>query len=347
MEYESIVRALDNLPSHTEKAGFSSRVREKEVQMNRLASLCKNNPEITNFIEQNLLEFEIKGDDKLTFDRMHSLLEAQAYRLVFWRVASDEINYRRFFDINELAAVRTEDARVFTEMHELVFNMVAEGKLDGLRIDHPDGLFDPYVYFNQLQMKAAEKLGRPTPPESDLVLGKESLPLYIIVEKILAPFEHLEEDWAVHGTVGYDFLNSLQNVFVATENEEAFKQTYDAFIGKNVDYEELKHFCKSLILDTVLASELHTLAHRLSLIAESSWNYRDFTLNSLRKALQYIVMYFPVYRTYVTPKKVDKVAKQYIDWAVRLAKRHGKSVTPEVYGLCAQCALSGGCGITV
>ncbi|MDR3617347.1 MAG: malto-oligosyltrehalose synthase [Candidatus Obscuribacterales bacterium] len=331
MEYESIITALDRLPAHTEKAGFNSRVREKEVQMKRLAALCKVNREITTFIEQNLLEFEVRLDDSHALDRMHSLLEAQAYRLVFWRVASDEINYRRFFDINELAAVRTEDPRVFAEMHELVFNLIAEGKLDGLRIDHPDGLFDPYVYFNQLQIKAAEKLNKPTPGESDLALGKETLPFYIIVEKILAPFEHLEDDWAVHGTVGYDFLNSLQNVFIASENESSFKQIYETFIGRSVEYEELKTACKGLILDTVLASELYTLAHRLSQIAEMSWNYRDFTLNSLRKALRYVVMYFPVYRSYVTPRKVDKVAKQYIDWSIRLAKRHGKSVTPEVF----------------
>jgi (1->4)-alpha-D-glucan 1-alpha-D-glucosylmutase len=331
MVYESIITALDRLPAHTEKAGFNSRVREKEVQMKRLAALCKQNSEITTFIEQNLLEFEVRPDDSHALDRMHSLLEAQAYRLVFWRVASDEINYRRFFDINELAAVRTEDPRVFAEMHELVFNLIAEGKLDGLRIDHPDGLFDPYVYFNQLQIKAAEKLNKPTPGESDLALGKETLPFYIIVEKILAPFEHLEDDWAVHGTVGYDFLNSLQNVFVAAENETSFTQIYESFIGRSVEYEELKTACKGLILDTVLASELYTLAHRLSQIAEMSWNYRDFTLNSLRKALRYVVMYFPVYRSYVTPRKVDKVAKQYIDWSIRLAKRHGQSVTPEVF----------------
>jgi (1->4)-alpha-D-glucan 1-alpha-D-glucosylmutase len=331
MEYESIITALERLPSHTERQGFSGRVREKQVQLSRLSNLCKQNPEITNFIEQNLLEYEIRSDDKISFERMHNLLEAQAYRLVFWRVASDEINYRRFFDINELAAVRTEDPRVFGEMHDLVFNLIGEGKLSGLRVDHPDGLFDPATYFAQLQLKAAERLHRPVPTENELALGKESLPIYIVVEKILAPFEHLEDDWAVHGTVGYEYLNSLLNVFVAIENEHAMETTYEAFIGRVVDYESMKRECKGLILDTVLASELHVLAHRLSQIAEMSWNYRDFTLNSLRKTLRHIVTNFPVYRTYVTPKKVDKTAKQYIDWAVRLAKRFGSSVTPEVY----------------
>ncbi len=177
MEYESIVTALASLPSHTERKHFSDRVREKQVQLNRLSNLCKQNPEVTNFILQNLSEFEVRPDDKQSFDRMHNLLEAQAYRLVFWRVASDEINYRRFFDINELAAVRTEDPRVFAEMHDLVFSLIGEGKLSGLRIDHPDGLFDPAAYFSQLQQKAAERLNLPAPPETDLTLGKPTLPI--------------------------------------------------------------------------------------------------------------------------------------------------------------------------
>lgn len=331
MEYESIITALSALPSHMERSHFSDRVREKRVQLNRLANLCKDNPEITNFIQQNLAEFEVRPDDKQSFDRVHRLLEAQAYRLVYWRVASDEINYRRFFDINDLAAVRTEDPRVFAEMHDLIFNLIGEGKLSGLRIDHPDGLFDPAAYFMQLQNKAAERLNKAAPVESELALGRDSLPIYIVVEKILAPFEHLEDDWAVHGTVGYEFLNSLVNVFVAIENEHALESTYEAFIGRVVDYDTEKRACKGLILDTVLASELHVLAHRLSQIAEISWEYRDFTQNSLRKALRHIVSNFPVYRTYVTPRKVDKIARQYIDWAVHLAKRFGSAVTPEVY----------------
>ncbi len=331
LEYESIVTALAALPSHTESRQNDGRAREKRVQLGRLSTLCQKNPKITNFILQNLTEFELRPNDQLSLGRMHTLLEAQAYRLVYWRVASDEINYRRFFDINELAAVRTEDPRVFNEMHDLVFDLIEEGKLNGLRVDHPDGLFDPSAYFAQLQLKAAERLNLPAPSQSELKLGKETLPLYIVVEKILAPFEHLEDDWAVHGTVGYEFLNSVLNVFVATKNENALESIYEAFIGRLFDYEQAKRDCKGLILDTVLASELNVLSHRLSQIAEISWEYRDFTLNSLRKSLRHIVTNFPVYRTYVTPRKADKTAKQYIDWAVRLAKRFGAAVPPEVY----------------
>ena len=331
MEYQSIITALSNLPTHTQRNTFGDRIREKQVQMLRLAHLCKRNGEITNFIEQNLSEFEVHANDRTSAERMHNLLEAQAYRLVFWRVATDEINYRRFFDVNDLAAVRTEDPRVFAEMHDLIFNLLEEGKIDGLRIDHPDGLFDPAQYFNQLQTQAAEKMGRELPAGTELSLGKDNLPIYIAVEKILAPFEHLEDDWAVHGTVGYDFLNALQNVFIASDNEEKFSQLYQKYVGKTIEFDRLKRECKGLILDTVLASELHVLAHRLNEIAQMSWNYRDFTLNSLRTALRHIVINFPVYRTYVTAKKSDKNARHYIDWAVRLAKRYGASVMPEVY----------------
>jgi len=331
MEYQSIITALSQLPAHTQRGAFGDRIREKQVQMSRLSSLCKRNAEMTHFIEQNLSEFDVRPGDRACAERMHTLLEAQAYRLVFWRVATDEINYRRFFDVNDLAAVRTEDPRVFAEMHDLIFTLLGEGKIDGLRIDHPDGLFDPAAYFSQLQIKAAEKLERDAPVGSELSLGKSSLPIYIVVEKILAPFEHLEDDWAVHGTVGYDFLNCLQNVFIASEKEELFDDIYEKYVGKTIEFERLKRECKGLILDTVLASELHVLAHRLNEIAQMSWNYRDFTLNSLRTALRNVVINFPVYRTYVTPKKTDKNAKQYIDWAIRLAKRYGASVMPEVY----------------
>lgn len=328
MEYQSIITAFSHLPGHMEPTGFSERIREKQLQMRRLSELCKRNPAITEFIEQNLKLFEVQGADRLAIQRMHGILEAQAYRLVHWRVANDEINYRRFFDVNDLAAVRTEDPRVFTEMHALVMKWVAEHKITGLRIDHPDGLFDPAAYFNQLQMAAAEKLGGSFRPTSS---DKHDLPFYILVEKILAPFERLEEDWAAQGTTGYDYLNEVLNVLIRPESEEEFSRIYQSVVGGEIDYEEMKRECKRIILDSVLASELIVLAHRLSRIAESSWYFRDFTLNSLRYALRQLTIAFPVYRTYVTPEKVDKAARQFIDWAVGKAKRTGAASSTAVY----------------
>jgi (1->4)-alpha-D-glucan 1-alpha-D-glucosylmutase len=334
LEYMSILTAFQHLPNHTEPVGFSERIREKKTQMRRLAALVQRNPKIREFIEQNLADFDVKPGDSAALDRLHNLLEAQAYRLAFWRVSSDEINYRRFFDVDSLAAIRTEDARVFNEMHELVFEWVKTGKVDGLRIDHPDGLFDPAQYFIDLQAGCANLFGMNYDAEEDVPQSK--LPIYIVVEKILAPFEHLEQDWKVAGTVGYEFLNAVNDLFIEHENEAAFSSIYDEFIGSPVDYEELKRRCKILILDTVLASELNVLSHRLHQIAQSSWFFRDLTLNSLKAGLREVLSHFPVYRTYVIPGKVDKTAKQYIDWAVGLARKRSAVLHSNVYDFIRQ-----------
>ena len=334
LEYMSILTGFQHLPNHIEPVGFSERIREKKTQMKRLAVLVKQNPKIGEFIEQNLSDFDVKPGDSAALERLHNLLEAQAYRLAFWRVSSDEINYRRFFDVDSLAAIRTEDGRVFTEMHELVFEWVKTGKVDGLRIDHPDGLYDPAHYFAQLQTECAGIFDLQFDPEDDVPQNK--LPIYIVVEKILAPFEHLEQDWKVHGTVGYEFLNAVNDVFIESQHEQTFTDIYEEFIGEKVDYEELKHRCKLLILDTVLASELNVLSHHLHRIAQSSWFFRDLTLNSLKAALRQVLSHFPVYRTYGSPAKVDKSVRQYIDWAVGSAKRRSSALHANVYDFVRQ-----------
>ncbi len=390
MDYLSILTAFQHLPNHIEPVGFSERIREKKTQMRRLSALCQRNSGLTDFIFENLSEFEIKEDDPSAIERMHELLEQQAYRLAYWRVSSDEINYRRFFDVDSLAAIRTEDGRVFKEMHELVFRLVRDGKVQGLRIDHPDGLFDPAQYFSQLQAEVASQCQisyHPgTEPVNNAGIGAgnssatsaannrengsgngsengsgngsemssannaaddsgisagssgaessvpaQSLPIYIVVEKILAPFEHLEQDWTVHGTVGYEFLNAVNALLIDTSNEQKFTDLYDEFLGDKINYDNLKQECKYLILDTVLASELNVLSHRLNKIAESSWFFRDLTLNSLKSALRGVLSSFPVYRTYVKPGKVEKSAKQYIDWAVGLARKKSPLLHPNVY----------------
>lgn len=330
-EYISILAALSHIPGHTEPQGYSERLREKEVQLKRLSALCQRNPLITEFIMQNIDGFVVRDGDRAAVDRVHALLESQAYRLAYWRVASDEINYRRFFDVNDLAAVRTEDPRVFAEMHELVFELIEKGMVQGLRIDHVDGLFDPATYCQHLQKGAADKLGvdfdESQVTESNIAYDK--LPIYILIEKILAPFEHLESNLAVHGTTGYDFLNELNELFVCCVNESAMSEIYQEFIEEELDYEDLKYKCKKLILDTVLASELNVLAHRLSQIAESNWFSRDLTLISIRTAIRLVVSNFPVYRTYAAPGRVDKNVRQFLDWAIVLAKR--QSTLPNNY----------------
>ena len=153
LEYHSILTAVGHLPGQTETdAGkVAERQREKEVVKRRLAALAAESEPIREFIEQNVALFNGKPGDPSSFDLLDKLLDAQAYRLSFWRVASDEINYRRFFDINELAALSMERQEVFEATHDLIFRLLREGKIDGLRIDHPDGLYDPRQYLERLQ----------------------------------------------------------------------------------------------------------------------------------------------------------------------------------------------------
>ncbi len=325
-EYQSILSAFSHLPGHMEPSGFNRRITEKTLQMRRLADLCSRQPSIVDFINENLALFHgADQSDTSAFERMHKLLEAQAFRLVYWRVANDEINYRRFFDVNDLAALRTEDSRVFADMHQFVFKLIERGYVHGLRIDHPDGLFDPAQYFNDLQKAVAARVG------TQFVEKNSGLPCYILVEKILAPFEKLEENWAVHGTTGYDFMNEVLGVLIQGENDEQFTRIYDEFVGEHSSYEEMKLKSKFTILAMVLASELNMLAHRLSTIAESSWYYRDITLNAIRNALREILVNFPVYRTYCKPGNVDKSAMQFIDWAISKAKRNDTVARASVY----------------
>lgn len=319
-EYLSIICGFQNLPNHTEPNGFAERLRETAVHKRRLAALAKRNGNVRALIEDSIALFAITDGEPNSAQRLHKLLEAQAYRLAFWRVASDEINYRRFFDVNELAALRTEDARVFEDMHSYTFDLIEQGKVDGIRIDHPDGLYDPAGYFQQLQEYAAKRLGREFSTSQSTV--PEQMPLYVVAEKILAPFEQIESDWLVHGTTGYDFLDTVNNLLVAEQNEIPFTEFYQGLIKRDAHYEEMRRECKGLILDTILASELTVLAHRLSRIAETSWTYRDFTLTSLRHGIRDVVVNFPVYRTYAIDGNSGESVAQYIDWAIALAKRN-------------------------
>jgi len=336
MRYLSILDALSSLPdglglSQEEK---SRRLREIQVSTYRLLDLCAKNKAILEFIEQNIKDFDCSDDDRAACRRMHELLEKQAYRLAFWRVAAHEINYRRFFDINDLAGVRVEDPRAFTDMHSFVFKLIKDGIVQGLRIDHPDGLYDPAGYFRSLQEEALVRLipeGEPVIPGPKSFNRQEEFPIYLLGEKILAPFERMEEDWVIHGTTGYDFLNAANGVLIDERNARIFSDFYAMVSNETDSYRELAYRCKHLIMQTALASELNVLAHHLSQIAESNWMYRDFTLNSLRHALSEVVAFFPVYRTYVKEGTVSNVAKDYVSRAVRLAKRNNRTVHPGIF----------------
>jgi len=243
-------------------------------------------------------------------DALHDLLEAQAYRLAYWRVASDEINYRRFFDVNDLAALRMENEAVFEATHRLVLELIRARKIDGLRIDHPDGLYDPAQYFRRLQDRAG--------------------PLYLLVEKINASFERLPASWPVNGTTGYHFANVVNGLFVDAAAKNRMQRTYQAFVGEPLAWQEIAYEAKHLILETSLAAELNVLTQQLARIARADRHTRDFTLNTLRQALTEVIACFPVYRTYVAETAAAE-DERFIDWAIAVAKRRSSRVDTLVF----------------
>ena len=212
LELQSILTAIGHLPLRTEAEPekLEERWREKEIVKRRIASLYQASTEVRGAIDSAVREFNGHVGDPPSFDLLDHLMAAQPYRLAFWRVAGEEINYRRFFDINELAAIRTETPEVFQATHQLILRLVTESKITGLRVDCSDGLRDPAAYFRQLQQS---QLGQDADVSSN-ANGLPCRPLYIVAEKILSKGERLPADWAVSGTTGYDFLNQVNGLFV-------------------------------------------------------------------------------------------------------------------------------------
>lgn len=325
LELQSLIAAFGHLPLRdgASPEAVAERGRDKEVHKHRLASLLAGSADIAQFIQENVTAFNGVVPDTASFDPLHELLEAQAYRLAFWRVAADEINYRRFFDLNDMAALRMDNLEVFESTHRLTRELLARGYVNGLRIDHPDGLYAPKEYLERLQAMAAAL--------SPYTAGEDPKPLYVVVEKILSSHESLPESWPVHGTTGYDFAAVCSGLFVNEGNADNFTRIYHDFIGARPDFDEMVRANKHLIMETTLAGELQVLATQLTRIAKGDRHTRDFTFNSLRSALAEIVASFPVYRTYVAGCESSEQDARYLDWAVGLAKRSSHAADPSIF----------------
>ena len=356
-ELQSVLTALRYLPPRTDTAPdkVAERHREKEVIKGRLAALYSASAEVRRAIDASVRAFNGAAGQPRTFDLLDSLIERQAYRLAYWRVAADEINYRRFFDINELAAIRMELPEVFQAAHRLLLRLLVEGKATGLRIDHPDGLRDPAGYFRQLQEEYV--LGRvranlpPGPEPADLrrrvadclAANGRPWPLYVVAEKILAEGETLPSDWAVDGTTGYDFLNAVNGLFVDPEGRDAFDRAYQSFGGASTGYEHLVSSAKKMTMLVSMASEIIALAHQLDRIAERNRRCRDFTLNSLTFALREVIAALPVYRTYITgPGSPSARDRQVIETASEEAKRSNPRTAEAIFDFVRDAVLLNG-----
>jgi (1->4)-alpha-D-glucan 1-alpha-D-glucosylmutase len=308
IELESIIRSLNSLPPHksSDPADREVRAHETFIAKRRLADLCASSPLIAQHVARNVATYNgIKGRRE-SFAPLHRLLELQAYRLAFWRVAADEINYRRFFDINDLAGLRTQNEEVLEATHRQVLTWVAEGKIQGFRIDHPDGLYDPRGYLEWLRRELTA-IGRPHH--------------YVVVEKILAAHEHLPRGWPVQGTTGYEFSAAVNGLFVYAPAERELDRAYRSLARQEEEFDAILDRCKRRILMFHLSSELTVLANTLNRIAEERLETRDFTLNAVRAVLLELIVSFPVYRTYVTPHHIGAQDRRHIEWAVSYARQ--------------------------
>jgi (1->4)-alpha-D-glucan 1-alpha-D-glucosylmutase len=266
-----------------------------------------------------------------SFLALHRILEDQAYRLAYWRVASSEINYRRFFDINELAGLRMEVGEVFEATHRLLLRLLAEGKVQGVRLDHIDGLFDPAGYCRRLLTRVAEVLPRAEGEGPPAIDAKTGQPTWLLVEKILARHENLRDDLPAAGTTGYEFINLVNGLFVDPAAETFLTATYRRFLNEPVEFGAMLNAAKRQILRYSLNSELHVLAHEVWRLAQQSWVSRDFTLTGLREALTDLIACFPVYRTYITTHGAQPEDRRDLDWAVSQARKQSNLVDHSVF----------------
>ncbi|HEY3602607.1 MAG TPA: malto-oligosyltrehalose synthase, partial [Chthoniobacterales bacterium] len=341
-DLQSIVTALEYLPRRTERdpERIAERAREKEVIKRRLERRCQEAPLVQEAMQKALTIINGTPGDPRSFDALDALLNDQAYRLAFWRVAAEEINYRRFFDVNNLAAIRMEVPEVFEEAHRLLLALVACGAVTGLRIDHPDGLFLPNGYFEKLQRRSAEALEGPASAGSGRAEARPSgLPndgraVYLVVEKILSGNEQLRRDWPVHGTTGYDFLNDAIGVLIDPSAERAITTGYHRFIGHNLHFGHLVYAKKRLVMRLALANDINVLGAMFDRLSEKNRWYRDYTLDVLTLAVRETIACFPVYRTYVAPDRpVCEEDRAVIERAVAAAKRRNPAIEESVFNL--------------
>jgi (1->4)-alpha-D-glucan 1-alpha-D-glucosylmutase len=316
--YPQILRAI--LPSFERTDAFFD-LRELRDAFDRLApdereraeALCRRlNAVIASAdpLDDALLQ------DAVSRDALHDLLEQQHWRLAYWKTAGREINYRRFFTINDLVGLRMEDEELFWGAHRLLGDLLARDGVDGVRIDHIDGLFDPHQYLDRLR-----DLGAP----------------HIWVEKILAPRETLPEAWPVDGTTGYDFLNDAMGTLVNDDGEKALRRLYHRQVPDAPSYANTVYRSKKLIIGQTLSSELARLAYELDRLSEADYHTRDVTLAALREALAEVVAAFDRYRTYLPYG--DGETREVVEEAIHRAQQHKATAEPTVFRFVAQAIL--------
>jgi (1->4)-alpha-D-glucan 1-alpha-D-glucosylmutase len=297
VKYLGLLYVIRNLPGED---SIEDRYAQGNFVKKLLWELYSQNDGIREHLDAVVDAYNGEPGKPESFTDLDTLLAQQHFRLSFWRVANQEINYKRFFNINELISIRVQDERVFRETHSLVIDLITRGKIDGLRIDHIDGLYDPGLYLDRLR---------------DL-----SDDLYIVVEKILEHDEHLPETWPIQGTTGYDFMNHVNGLFCLKKKQKEFTRLYTDFTHMTTPFNQLVYEKKKLVIERQLTGDLDNLAHLLKRIVNRHRHGRDITLNGLRNGMVEILAYFPVYRTYIHGSAITDDDRRLIEETIRKAK---------------------------
>ena len=266
-----------------------------------LWDVYQDSDEVREFIDQNLVIFNGTPDQPSSFDLLDELLAEQFYRLSFWKVGAEELNYRRFFTVNELICLKVDDPQVFEQTHSLIDQMVKIGQFNGVRIDHIDGLYDPTTYLERLR----DRLGD----------------TYIVVEKILEAEETLPSAWPIEGTSGYEALVQLNGIFCRQDNQDALTRLYQHLTGETTPYDDLVAAKKRLIADTNLVGDINNLARFLKRVCQQYRYGRDLTLYGLRTAIEEVLIAFPIYCTYANEDGISQRDLGYVREAIEAARR--------------------------
>ena len=302
-----ILSALRTIPSGEKRNERSNQIK---FIKGMLWELYTKNHEIERFLDYNLQLFNGQKGNPASFRLLDKLLSKQLFRLSFWKVATEEVNYRRFFNINGLISLKVEEETAFNHTHSLVFKLVDDGIITGLRIDHIDGLYDPTSYLKRVR--------------------KEVKDLYLVVEKILDFEEELPSSWPIQGTTGYDFMNYLNGIFCEGEHKGEFSKICSSFTGFKTPYEDLAWSNKRLIIGKLMAGDVDNLAHLMKGISSRDRHGSDITLYGLKRAIVEVLTFFPVYRTYINEEIFSEIDQSYLREAVKRAKQKNPGLLYEI-----------------
>ncbi|MGE5354543.1 MAG: malto-oligosyltrehalose synthase [Acidobacteriota bacterium] len=317
IKYLAVMYILRSLPTSEE---MDERYSQIKFVKGMLYELYTGNEVIKEFIDENMRIYNGRKGVPESFNMLEKLLSEQYFRLAYWKVANEEINYRRFFNISSLISLKMENEEVFNRIHTLVLKLVDEGKIDGIRIDHVDGLYDPTSYLKRLRGRLQDN--------------------YLVVEKILELEEELPTEWPIEGTTGYEFVNYVNGIFIKKDNEKAITDLYQRFSGFTTPYERVVAEKKRLIIQTRMAGEVERLAFLVEAVSSIDRYGIDITMHGLKRALEETLTYFPIYRTYINAENYTERDKKYLEALFRRVSRINPRLSHEFNYICNLLMLS-------